>query len=100
MIDNPPVGLVTDGIKCIQKADYPIYIFRSDYSKKSFVNAADRLIKENGISKLSFVINSVDPDRNSNGYGYGYNYGYSYGYYDDAQPEKFRFFKSIFNRKS
>jgi len=25
MIDNPPVGIVSDGIAMIQKADYPIY---------------------------------------------------------------------------
>ncbi|HWY38503.1 MAG TPA: polysaccharide biosynthesis tyrosine autokinase, partial [Bacteroidia bacterium] len=28
VIDNPPIGLVTDGISMISKADYPIYVFR------------------------------------------------------------------------
>jgi tyrosine-protein kinase Etk/Wzc len=51
LIDNPPVGLVTDGIPMIQLADYPIYIFRSDYSKKQFVQNVDRLINENSITR-------------------------------------------------
>ncbi|HEY0976212.1 MAG TPA: polysaccharide biosynthesis tyrosine autokinase, partial [Flavobacteriales bacterium] len=87
LIDNPPVGLVTDGIAMIQKADIPIYIFRSDYSKKTFVHNADRLINENRISKLSAVLNGVDIDRNKYGYNYGYGYGYGYGagygYYEE-----------------
>ena len=47
IMDNPPVGLVTDGIYCIQKADYPIYIFRSEYSKRQFVQNVDHLMVEN-----------------------------------------------------
>jgi capsular exopolysaccharide synthesis family protein len=80
VIDNPPVGLVTDGISIIQMADYPIYIFRADYSKKHFVQNVDRLINENGIKKMSVILNSVDVERNKYGYYYGYGYGYGYGY--------------------
>lgn len=80
VIDNPPVGLVTDGISVIQMADYPIYIFRADYSKKHFVQNVDRLINENGIKKMSVILNSVDVERNKYGYYYGYGYGYGYGY--------------------
>ena len=35
IIDNPPVGLVTDGIPVLQKADYPIYVFKANYSRKN-----------------------------------------------------------------
>ena len=63
LIDNPPVGLVTDGIPMIQRADYPIYIFRSDYSKKQFVQNVDRLINENNITRLSTILNGVDTDQ-------------------------------------
>lgn len=79
LIDNPPVGLVTDGIPMIQIADYPIYIFRSDYSKKQFVQNVDRLINENNIKRLTSILNGVDIDRNKYGYNYGYGYGYGYG---------------------
>ena len=32
VIDNPPVGLVTDGIPVLQMADYPIYVFKANFS--------------------------------------------------------------------
>ena len=87
LIDNPPVGLVTDGISCLRMADYPIYIFRSDYSKKSFAANVNRVFKENKIKNLSVILNGVDLEGNKyrrygSGYGskYGYGYGYGYGY--------------------
>ena len=89
--DNPPVGLVTDGIVMLQKADYPIYIFRADYSKKQFIQNADRLKNENHFHKLSVILNNVDINRNrygyNYGYGYGYGYGYTYGYYDETSKK-------------
>jgi tyrosine-protein kinase Etk/Wzc len=87
IIDNPPVGLVTDGITCLRMADYPIYIFRSEYSKKSFAANVNRIYKENKIKNLAVILNSVDIEgtkyrRYGSGYGskYGYGYGYGYGY--------------------
>ncbi len=80
IVDNPPVGLVSDGIHVLLKADYPLYIFRANYSKKNFVQNADRIINENGVTKLAAVLNGVDIDKGSYGYNYGYSYGYGYGY--------------------
>lgn len=92
IVDNPPVGLVTDGISIIQKADYPIYVFRADYSKKNFIHNLDRLINENKVKHLSVVLNGVDIDRSAYGYNYGYGYGYGYGYtsdyYNDMERKK------------
>ncbi len=102
VIDTPPVGLVTDGVTLIKNADYPLYIFRADYSKKHFVQNVDRLINENGISSLSVVLNGIDLDRSRYGYnyGYGYSYGYGYGngYYDDRSKEKRSWFKKWFKK--
>ncbi len=105
--DTPPVGLVTDGLEIIKKADLPIYIFRAEFSKRQFIQNVDRLINENGIRKLSVVLNGVDPDRGiygyNYGYGYGYGYGYSYGhnYYTDEGKRKRtskNWFQRIFKR--
>ena len=41
------MGLVTDGIPVLQKADYPIYVFKANYSRKKFVQNVQKLIKEN-----------------------------------------------------
>jgi tyrosine-protein kinase Etk/Wzc len=60
VFDNPPIGLVTDGITTIQKADFPIYVFRADYSKKAFVQILDKLINEASIKNLSMILNGVD----------------------------------------
>ena len=86
IIDNPPVGLVTDGIAMLQKADYPIYIMRVDYSKREFIYFVDKLYYENQFHKLSIVLNGVDFQRQKYGYSYykygyyGYGYGYTYGH--------------------
>jgi tyrosine-protein kinase Etk/Wzc len=80
VLDTPPIGLVTDGIQAILKADFPIYIFRADYSRKNFVQLMDRLYNDHKLSKLSIVLNNVDLDRNTYGYNYAYGYGFNYGY--------------------
>lgn len=78
IIDNPPVGLVTDGIAMMQKADYPIYVMRTNYSKREFIHFIDRLYFENHLNKLSIILNGVDFNKHRYGYGY-YGYGHSYG---------------------
>jgi tyrosine-protein kinase Etk/Wzc len=93
VVDNPPVGLVTDGVPVITNADFPIYVLRNNYSKKNFVQNIDRLILENKISRLSIVLNGIE--KNKTGYGYGYGYGYYGGYYEEksSAPGWFRLFK-------
>ena len=106
IIDTPPVGLVTDGVEIIKNVDFPIYVFKSDYSKKQFVQVADRLINESQIKRLTVVLNGIDLDRNrysyNNKYGYGYGFGYGYGsgggYYDDQPKRKRSFFGKIFKK--
>ena len=92
IIDNPPVGLVSDALPIFQKVDYPIFVFRSEYSKKSYIQILDRLKNENNITNLSVILNAVDINRNNYGYNYGYGYGYgygnSYGYYTDTQKKR------------
>ena len=73
------------GITAIQKANYPIYVFRAGYSKKQFAHILDKLKNENKISKLSIVLNDAEINKRNYGYNYGYGYGYGYGtgYYTD-----------------
>ena len=112
VIDTPPVGLVTDGVSVIQKADYPIYIFKANYSKKNFIQNVDRIINENNVPKLAVILNSVDVESKGYGYNYGYGYGYGYGYNygsstayggyytdDDSTIEKTGFFNKLFKKR-
>lgn len=106
IIDNPPVGLVTDGIYCLQIADYPIYIFRSEYSKRNFVQNLDRIINENNIRRLSVILNNADLQSSAYSYNYSYGYGYGYsssygndGYYTDSpDPKKAFSLKNLFKK--
>ena len=41
MIDNPPVGIVSDGIKMLSEADIPLYVFKANYSKRGFVKRVE-----------------------------------------------------------
>ncbi len=58
VIDTPPVGLVTDGILVMKRADLPIYVIRADYSKRYFAKNVNKLIKNNNFSKLSIILNA------------------------------------------
>ncbi|MBL7918138.1 MAG: polysaccharide biosynthesis tyrosine autokinase [Bacteroidia bacterium] len=94
VIDNAPVGLVTDGIETLRNSDYPIYVFRADYSEKFFIQNLIRLKTENQITKLCAVLNDMDMNKKLYGYNYGYNYIYGYGektgYYSDIDDVKKR----------
>ncbi len=105
VMDNPPIGLVTDAMQTLKIADYPIYVFKSGYSQRMFISNLEYLWDDCDIKNLSFVLNSFD-DNNKNKYGYGkkyggyyygskYGYGYNYGYYESAPIEKKSKFKKI-----
>ena len=108
IIDTPPVGVVSDGIPMIKRADYPLYILRANYSRKMFINNINKLIDDSKVTKLSLILNGVDLSRlkygygynYSYGYGYGYGYTYGYGYYEEDQkdPTIFDHLKGIFIR--
>lgn len=92
VIDNPPVGIVSDGIGVLNRADCPIYVLRANYSKRMFVHRITDLIETRKVPKLFVLLNSVDSTKT----GYGYAYGYSYGdYYTDDQFKKpwYKFWK-------
>lgn len=108
IIDLPPVGIVSDGVPIMQKADYPLYILRANYSKKMFIIQLNKLKEENKISKLSVILNGIEMSRLKYGYGYGYSYGYGYGYgysygygyyeEDDEPPTLLSRFRKLFIR--
>ena len=80
IIDNPPVGLVSDGIKNLTDADIPIYVFKSHYSKRTFIGKINELFEMQQLKSLNVILNGVKSSRRGGSYGYGYGYGYTYGY--------------------
>jgi tyrosine-protein kinase Etk/Wzc len=80
IIDNPPVGLVSDGIQILANADIPIYIFKANYSKRNFAERVKELFEVQQLTSLNVILNGIEPIKRRYGYGYGYGYGYSYGF--------------------
>lgn len=87
IMDNPPIGLVSDGIKILTDADIPIYVFKSHYSKRIFAHRVKELFDMNQLTKLNVILNGIKDTRRSN-YGYGYGYGYGNGYYEETDKNK------------
>ena len=72
ILDSPPIGLVTDGIIIMERADLSLYIIRSGYSRKDFVETLNRVNKEENLrSKIAVILNAM-PKSGSSRYGYGY----------------------------
>jgi capsular exopolysaccharide synthesis family protein len=84
IVDTPPVGLVTDGLPALRKANIPLYVMRADFSKKPFVRQVEKMEKTYHIKNLSLVLNGVKGKRN----GYGYYYGEGQGYYEESMAPK------------
>ena len=93
IIDNPPVGIVSDGIQILAMADIPIYVFKANYSKRIFADQLQNLFKIQKTEKLNVILNGATNKGNQYGYGQsygGYGYGYAYsGYYSDDIKEPF-----------
>ena len=94
IIDTPPLGLVTDALNIFKSCDYPIYVVKAHYSKRSFLYNLNHLLLEKHIENLSVVVNGIDIEKSRYG-GYNYGYGYGYGnskyhtdYYDESITKK------------
>ena len=94
LVDNPPVGIISDGVHLMSIADIPIYVFKSQYSKRNFVERVEELIDVQQIKNLSVVLNGEV----SNKQRYGYGYKYSSEKYFDSEPEKKNIISRIFGK--
>lgn len=70
ILDTPPVGLVTDGIMAMKRADVSLYVFRANYSKKEFLHNLQRIININKFSNITTLLNAVAAPGKTYGYGY------------------------------
>lgn len=98
IIDNPPIGIVTDAMSSMLLSDFPIYILKSNYSKKEFINNIENFVRNSNIKKLSIILNDFHVNTSNQLYKYGndknrfasiasdhgyYNNYVGFGYYDD-----------------
>jgi capsular exopolysaccharide synthesis family protein len=87
LMDTPPVGLVTDGIMAMKRADISIYVFRANYSKKDFLHNLQRILKVNKFTNVTTLLNAIPATKESY---------YGAGYYEEAH--KTPWLKSFFKR--
>jgi tyrosine-protein kinase Etk/Wzc len=92
ILDTPPVGLVTDGIQAMMRADISIYIFRANYSKREFLFNLQRIVSINKIVNVTTLLNALPSSKKSNAYGYGY--------YEDEGKSSVDRIKSLFKVKA
>ncbi len=84
IFDTAPIGLVPDALPIFSQFPEAIslYIFRADYSRYTFLNHLEDIVKQNHLKKVYLLFNGTKLNRPRYGYGYGYGYyGDSYGAY-------------------
>lgn len=79
-MDTPPVGIVTDGVLVMKKADVKLYVLRADYSKRNFVDYLAKMNELHNFQHLYLILNGVKGSR-----GVHYGYGYGSGYYHEMK---------------
>jgi tyrosine-protein kinase Etk/Wzc len=94
VIDNPPIGLVSDGIQILTEADIPIYVFKSQYSKRNFAFRVKELFEMQQVNSLNIILNGIVQSK-KNVYGYGYGYGSYEGYMEDETKKEVNFIQKI-----
>lgn len=79
-IDTPPLGMVSDSFLLNRLTDVNLYVTRSGYTPKKYIEDADRYFQEHKLKKMYFILNSVNLNGAEYRYGLGKKYGYGYGY--------------------
>lgn len=85
IIDSAPTLLVSDTLIIAKHADTTLYVSRSSYTEKELIEYSTKLIKDQKLNNVGYLVNGIK--RN------GYNYGYGYGYNEAIQKKKwYQFF--------
>lgn len=70
VVDTAPVGMVSDTFCLDRIADATIYVFRANYTNKSYLKLAESIVDQQKLKNLSLVINGTTT-KAAYGYGYG-----------------------------
>jgi len=77
IMDTPPLGLVADAMPLMHMSNATLYVLRSGYSKKIYLEDIERILKEFEVSGFGLLLNDIKVTKN------GYGYGYGSGYFED-----------------
>lgn len=81
LFDNPPIGLVSDGIPIMNRVDVPLFVFRANYSKRYFMDDLRELVKMESLKNIYVILNGVKLENST----FGRRYGSGYGYYAEDE---------------
>lgn len=81
ILDTPPVGIISDALDLMKKADVNIIVVRQNYTPRSLLNNINVLNEQKVFKNMAVVLNDVNLEKMN--YGYGYN---SYAYYFEEKP--------------
>lgn len=70
IVDTAPTAMVSDTFTLDRISDFTLFLFRADYTNKSYLKLIDSYLDEKKLKDISLVINGVTT-KNSYGYGYG-----------------------------
>jgi tyrosine-protein kinase Etk/Wzc len=106
IIDTPPVGLISDALVLMKRADMALFVVNVRVAYRSVINQVLEMLEHHKVSHVSFILNNVKRKRSRyhysrygygsyggygysayGGYGYG-SYGGSYGAEDSGKEEK------------
>jgi len=101
VIDNAPIGMVTDGLICAKYADVNLVVLRQGKSHKKQVNHVNQLEVKNNLPNVGFILNDMVSNSYGNYSGYGGygNYSKNTGYYVEGNDKK-TVKKKVFSRFS
>lgn len=71
IVDTAPVGMVSDTFCLDRVSDATVYLFRANYTNKSYLKFAESIIEEKKLKNMSIVINGTTT-KAAYGYGYGH----------------------------
>lgn len=78
IIDTPPIGLVSDALRALQIAHYPIYILRAKFSRRSFIQMPDKLYNTYNLRNTSIILNAFDSRVSNLSFEKDITYSYAY----------------------
>lgn len=69
IVDTAPVGMVSDTYSLARISDATIYLYRADFTNKSYLKLVNNIVEEDKLKKVYLVMNGT---KTKSGYGYGY----------------------------
>jgi len=75
ILDTPPVGIISDAVVLMKKADVNIFVLKASFAKKNFIALAEEIKEKNNPKNLCLVLNNIKKRFYAKGYGYSASYG-------------------------